>query len=70
MAKMLPHWIEETIIGLAGGDWILHVFDHLATPTPNGEPATFAPIVEYSLVLLCLWFFCWLLYRSKIFIRV
>jgi predicted acyltransferase len=70
MAKMLPHWIEETIIGLAGGDWILHVFDHLTAPTSGGGPATLAPIVEYSLVLLCLWFFCWLLYRSKIFIRI
>lgn len=70
MAKLLPPWIERTIVGLAGGDWIYHVLDGLAPPAAGGGPASYAPMVEHGLVLLVLWFFCWLLYRSRIFIRI
>jgi predicted acyltransferase len=70
MAKLLPGWVEETLVGLAGGDWIYRIFDGLAPMAQGGEPGTFAPIVEHAMVLAVLWLFCWMLYRARIFIRV
>jgi heparan-alpha-glucosaminide N-acetyltransferase len=59
MAHLLPGWIERTITGLAGGDWIFKIADD-----------TYEPMVEHSMVLVVLWFFCWLLYHNRVFIRV
>lgn len=68
MAKLLPGWIERTLTGLSGGDWIYHVFDPAAVA--EGPSITYAPFVESALVLLVLWFFCYLLYRNRVFIRI
>lgn len=64
MAHLLPGWIERTLTGLVGGDWIFHILD-----APNAT-ATLAPMVESVLVLAVLWFFCWLLYRHRLFVRI
>lgn len=66
MAQLLPPWIAKTLDIHLG--WIIHrLYGSGLQPIADG---IYMPIVQKSAVLAVLWFFCFWLYRQKIFVRI
>jgi len=74
MSYLTPGWITKTITGLCGDSIFDTLNRDIEVLVAGGEPLSltisYAPILLHATVLAVLWFFCWRLYRQKIFFKI
>jgi len=74
MSYLIHDWIGRATTGLLGAD-IYRIFNQTAMVAgADGnlieQTIDYAPLVHATWILLVLWFFCWKLYRQRIFFRI
>jgi heparan-alpha-glucosaminide N-acetyltransferase len=74
MSGLVKGWVGRALHGVFGEE-VFTLFDRVVeTVGENGtiveHTITYEPVVSRVVVLAVLWFFCWRLYRNRIFFRI
>ena len=74
MAGLVKGWVGRALQGVFGED-VFKLFDGIAQSVGEDgliveQVITYEPVVSRAVVLAVLWFFCWRLYRNRIFFRI